>query len=194
MYKLVSVDSLAVYCDEEVPPPPSRPSGAQPTAPSTGETAGRGNGRSTKGKTSEPVPTSSPSLLSDGDSTEKHGGINLSSSRTSGGSTRDRCFLAAGLTDEDLEGMFRTSLAEGEDRHSYVVIPASPFFRLRMQRDGGDGGGGMCSSSKYKVQAFFNEVGCTSRGKCVGRTWASAFTGITDLVALGHGEPARAFF
>lgn len=69
--------------------------------------------------------------------------------------------MAAALTDQDLEGMFRMSLAGGGDRHSYVVIPASPSFRLRVQRNGGggSGSGGAAWSAKYKVQAFFNEVG-----------------------------------
>lgn len=49
--------------------------------------------------------------------------------------------------------MFRTSLAGGRDGHSYVVIPASPSFRLRVQRGGGGGGGARC-----KVEAFFHEV------------------------------------
>ncbi|CAM9596217.1 unnamed protein product, partial [Ectocarpus sp. 12 AP-2014] len=91
---------------------------------------------------------------------EEHGGEVPPASRGgSGAFGRDGSFLASGLTDEDLESMFRTSLAGGGDRHSYVVIPASPVFRLRVQRDGGGDGGGMGGSSKYKIQAFFNEVG-----------------------------------
>lgn len=49
--------------------------------------------------------------------------------------------------------MFRASLAGGEGEHSYVVIPASPIFRLRLQKESGGDGGAWC-----KVEAFFNEV------------------------------------
>lgn len=159
MYKLVSVDSLAVYCDEEVPPPPLRPPRAQSAASSTSGTSGRVS--SSEGKSSQSTPPSSSSSPPPPFSRGDRGTAHPSSGGNEGGGICDRSFLAAGLTDEDLEGMFRTSLAEGGDRHSYVVIPASPFFRLRMQRDGGAGGGsggGMGGSSKYKVQAFFNEV------------------------------------
>ena len=99
--------------------------------------------------------SSPPSLPQPGNDEEIGGGVPPASGGGSGAAGRDRSFLAPGLTDEDLESMFRTSLAGGGDRHSYVVIPASPVFRLRVQRDGGGDGGG---SSKYKIQAFFNEV------------------------------------
>lgn len=49
--------------------------------------------------------------------------------------------------------MFRASFAGGEGEHSYVVIPASPVFRLRLQKEAGGDGGAWC-----KVEAFFNEV------------------------------------
>ncbi|CAN0107788.1 unnamed protein product, partial [Laminaria digitata] len=159
VYKLVSVDSLAVYCDE---PPPSAPPKRPPaSSPPTHNAAG---------KVENPPRSSSPN-----DETVAAAAVTAAAAdeagrirrgdRKRGGTAACRSFLAAGLSDEDLEGMFRTSLADGEDGHSYVVVPASPSFRLRVQRggDGGGGGGvggvGDGGSSKYKVEAFFNDVG-----------------------------------
>lgn len=142
MYKLVSVDSLAVYCDEEFRP--RCRSAAAATTTGSSSSSGSSTGK-------KPPPPPSPHAAG--------GGGNQSKETEEPGERSS--FLAAGLTDEDLEGMFRTSLAEGGDRHSYVVIPASPSFRLRVQRNAtsGGGGGGGTARSKYKVQAFFNEVG-----------------------------------
>lgn len=152
MYKLVSVDSLAVYCDEDLSPPSPDPVYNASVAGATGG-SGSGSGiENVSPRAGSASPSSSSLSTPTGD--VEVGGDGPTCSRS------DRSFLATGLTDEDLEGMFRTSLAGGGDRHSYVVIPASPYFRLRVQRDGGSGGGGgVGGSSKYKVQAFFNEVG-----------------------------------
>ena len=111
MYKLVTVDSLAVYCDGPSPPPSS----ASPHPPLSGNPE-------------------------EGTSTDAR----LAAARGS--------FLAGALSDEELEGMFKMSLTGGEDRHSYVVIPASPSLRLRVQRGGGGG-------TRCKSEAFFNDVG-----------------------------------
>lgn len=139
VYKLVSVDSLAVYCDEELPPPATS---TEKKPPASGVDA-----------RSPPPPPLRPTHA--GDQSEETGEPRDRSEEPGERSS----FLAAGLTDADLEGMFRTSLMGGGGRHSYVVIPASPSFRLRVQRNGGGGGGGgAAGGSKYKVQAFFNEV------------------------------------
>lgn len=156
MYKLVSVDSLAVYCDEELSPPP-RPSG-HPAASSSAAVAATGSDATERSGSALPSSSSPPSLPQPGNVEEIGGEGPPASGGGNGAAGRDRSFLASGLTDEDLESMFRTSLAGGGDRHSYVVIPASPVFRLRVQREGGGEGGGMSGSSKYKIQAFFNEV------------------------------------
>ncbi|CAM9181313.1 unnamed protein product, partial [Ectocarpus fasciculatus] len=156
VYKLVSVDSLAVYCDEEVSPPP-RPRGHHTASSSAAVAATDSHAAEVPPRSGSALQSSSsPSLPQPGNDEEIGGEVPPASGGGSGAAGRDRSFLAPGLTDEDLESMFRTSLAGGGDRHSYVVIPASPVFRLRVQRDGGGDGGG---SSKYKIQAFFNEVG-----------------------------------
>lgn len=149
VYKLVSVDSLAVYCDEDLPPP--RGSATTTTSENNPPTSGLGSG--------SPAPPPPPAANAGDQSKEAR------EPRERSGEPGERSsFLAAGLTDEDLECMFRTSLAGGGDSHSYVVIPASPSFRLRVQRNAGVGGA--AGSSKYKVQAFFNEV----------RGWSSNLT------------------
>lgn len=117
VYKLVTVDSLAVYCDEPRRPPAASKASSQ----------------------------SLSSLVSGNSKADTDlDGVSLSSGS----------FLAAGLSDEVLEGMFKRSLTSEKDSHSYVVIPASPSLRLRVQR-GGDGGGG----ARCKAQAFFTDVG-----------------------------------
>ncbi|CAM9729590.1 unnamed protein product [Ectocarpus sp. 6 AP-2014] len=160
VYKLVSVDSLAVYCDEELSTPTCPP--GHPAASSSAAVAATGSDAAEvppRSGSALPPLSLSPSLSQPGNDEEHGGEVPPTSGGGSGAAGRDRSFLASGLTDEDLESMFRTSLAGGEDRHSYVVIPASPVFRLRVQREDGGDGGGMGGSSKYKIQAFFNEVG-----------------------------------
>lgn len=161
MYKLVSVDSLAVYCDEPLPPSPP-PTATSSQSPSDAETP-----ISPRSATASPPPAIGSATgarahhpVAD-DNAKKRGGMVYSS------------FLEAGLSDEDLEGMFRASLAGEGDRHSYVVIPLSPSIRLRVQKDGnGEGGGASGGSSggggggsggpRCKVEAFLNEVRATS--------------------------------
>lgn len=190
MYKLVSVDSLAAYCDEPPPsaPPKRPPASSPPTRNAAGkvENPPRSSSPNDETVTAAAVTAAAAGVPTVGDETvgietvgfetvgnetvgnetvgDEAGRIRRRGDKKRGGTAACRSFLAAGLSDEDLEGMFRTSLAGGEDGHSYVVVPASPSFRLRVQRggDGGGGGGvggvGDGGSSKYKVEAFFNDV------------------------------------
>ena len=174
MYKLVSVDSLAAYCDEPPPSasPPKRPPASSPpvvnaagkvetpslSSSPNDETVAAATG---VGETAGEETVGNEKIVFETAGNETAGGeAGISrTGRKCDGAAACRSFLAAGLSDEDLEGMFRTSLAGGEDGHSYVVVPASPSFRLRVQRGGG---GGTCASdggsSKYKVEALFNDV------------------------------------
>lgn len=97
----------------------------------------------------------------------------------------NRSYLAGGVGD-DLERMFKASLAVGHKWHDYVVIPTSPSFRLRIQRGGGSGGvgGGVLGGACYKVQAIFNEV----RARC----WFGCRTGRAMPRVRWQGYPPAA--
>lgn len=190
VYKLVTVDSLAAYCDEPPPSAPPRrpPASSPPTENATGRVEipsspastvdGSAAAAAVAGVPGGPETVGDETVGNDSAADETAGfdsaadeavGDKPGARRKRGGTAACRSFLAAGLSDEDLEGMFRTSLAGGEDGHSYVVVPASPSFRLRVQR-GGDGGGGGSDgggSSKYKVEAFFHDVSERTGNVCL---------------------------
>ena len=177
VYKLVTVDSLAAYCDEPPPSAPRRPPASPPTEKATGrlETPPRSVPAvdySAAGMTATGIPgfpeTVGDETVGNDSAADDAVGDKTRARKTCGGTAACRSFLATRLSDEDLVGMFRKSLAGGENGHSYVVVPASPSFRLRVQR-GGDGGGGSSDggSSKYKVEAFFHDVSEQTGNLCL---------------------------